>query len=327
MMKLQQMDVHEMGVSRYRIIDRLKIDAAAERAKLIAGLRNSPASIEPKYFYDEMGCAIYAAICQLDEYYPTRTERAIFQEYRGEISAALGKVGTFVDLGAGDCCKALSWLPFISPKRYLAVDIAAASLETALGNMAPEFPETEMLGLATDFSEHLDIPPDLLSGRATFFYPGSSIGNFTPETAVKFLRQIREYASGGLLIGVDAKKDKQLLDNAYADALGVTAAFNLNALRHINRLIGSNFDISKWRHVGHYNAEFGRIEMHLEAAEEQAVQIDGVVRKFGKAERIHSENSYKYSEPEFRALLNEAGFANVRVWTNAANAFWVFYAA
>jgi dimethylhistidine N-methyltransferase len=315
-----------MAKPAYRVIDQLQINHVAERSRLVSGLRAAHATIEPKYFYDEMGCAIYAAICQLDEYYPTRTERAIFQEHRGEISAALGKVGTFVDLGAGDCCKALSWLPFISPSRYLAIDIAAASLETALGNMAPEFPETEMLGLATDFSEHLDVSPDLLLGRATFFYPGSSIGNFTPANAVKFLQQVREYATGGLLIGVDAKKDKQLLDAAYADALGVTAAFNLNALRHINRLIGSNFDIGKWRHVGHYNADVGRIEMHLEAIEDQAVQIDGAARKFSKGERIHSENSYKYSEPEFRALLNEAGFANVRVWTNAANAFWVFYA-
>jgi dimethylhistidine N-methyltransferase len=316
-----------MPDQRYQIIDRLKIDAAAERQKLVAGLRNSPATIEPKYFYDEQGCAIYAAICQLDEYYPTRTERAIFQVHRGEISAALGAVGTFVDLGAGDCCKALSWLPFIEPTRYLAIDIAAASLDTALSNMAPEFPATEMMGLATDFSEKLTIPAELLAGRATFFYPGSSIGNFTPQNAVKFLRQVREFASGGLLIGVDAKKDKQLLDAAYADSLGVTAAFNLNALRHINRILASDFDLTKWRHVGQYNQTLGRIEMHLETLETHVVLIDGAPRKYEKGERIHSENSYKYSEAEFRAVLNEAGFANVRVWTNAARAFWVFYAA
>ncbi len=315
-----------MSDRRYQIIDRLKIDAAAERQKLVAGLINSPATIEPKYFYDEQGCAIYAAICQLDEYYPTRTERAIFQAHRGEISAALGDVGTFVDLGAGDCCKALSWLPFIEPRRYLAIDIAAASLDTALSNMAPEFPATEMMGLATDFSEKLTIPAELLTGRATFFYPGSSIGNFTPQNAVNFLRQVREFASGGLLIGVDAKKDKPLLDAAYADSLGVTAAFNLNALRHINRILGSDFDLSMWRHVGQYNAALGRIEMHLEALETHAVLIDGTPRKYEKGERIHSENSYKYSEAEFRVVLNEAGFPNVVVWTNAAQAFWVFYA-
>ena len=310
-----------------RIVDHLKIDEAAERAKLVKNLRATPASIEPKYFYDELGCALYAAICQLDEYYPTRTERAIFQTYRNEIAEAIGKVDTFVDVGAGDCCKALSWLPFIEPARYLAVDIAGPSLESALATMAPEFPDTEMLGLATDFSANLDIPGELLTGRVTLFYPGSSIGNFTPDAAVLFLRQMRRYATGGLLIGVDAKKDKATLDAAYADSLGVTAAFNLNALRHINRVINSDFDEKKWRHVGQYNAGLGRIEMHLQSIESQVVNIDGIARTYHADERIHSENSYKYDEHEFTAMLGEAGFAEVRVWTDHERAFWVFYAA
>lgn len=310
----------------YRIVDQLKIDEIAERARLIQGLRATPATIEPKYFYDELGCAIYAAICQLDEYYPTRTERAIFQANRSEIAQAMGKVDTFVDVGAGDCCKALSWLPFIEPARYLAVDIAAPSIATALAAMGPEFPDTEMLGLATDFSENLVIPDGLLDGRVTLFYPGSSIGNFTPKSAVRFLKQMRQYATGGLLIGVDAKKDKARLDAAYADALGVTAAFNLNALRHINRVIGSDFDEKKWRHVGQYNEALGRIEMHLEAIESQTVLIDDVARTYQAGERIHSENSYKYDDDEFAAMLREAGFADVQVWTNSEREFWVFYA-
>ena len=136
-----------------------------------------------------------------------------------------------------------------------------------------------------------------------------------------------QYATGGLLIGVDAKKDKTRLDAAYADALGVTAAFNLNALRHINRVIGSDFDEKKWRHVGQYNEVLGRIEMHLESIETQTVQIDGVAHIYKAGERIHSENSYKYDEHEFAAILREAGFADVQVWTNAERAFWVFYAA
>ncbi len=314
-------------MSDYRIIDRLHIDRAAEMSRLFQGLRNSPATIEPKYFYDELGCTLYAAICQLDEYYPTRTERAIFQAYRSEISAAIGKGGTFVDLGAGDCCKAQGWLPFIEPQRYLAVDIAGPSLEVALADMAPDFPETEMVGLVTDFSQSLDIPEDLLSGRVTLFYPGSSIGNFSPIPATRFLREMRRYTrDGGLLIGVDAKKDKARLDAAYADALGVTAAFNLNALRHINRVIGSDFDESHWRHVGAYNPTLGRIEMHLESVVEQIVMIDGQPRRFQAGERIHSESSYKYSRSEFEAMLLEAGFTEITVWTDAESAFWVFYA-
>jgi len=310
----------------YRIVNRLAIDQIAERARLISGLRAPHAVIEPKYFYDELGCTLYAAICQLDEYYPTRTEREIFQASRGEIAEAVGVGGTFVDLGAGDCCKATSWLPHLQPSRYLAVDIAGPTMETSLANMAPEFPEIEMVGLVTDFSEHLELPPELIDGRTTLFYPGSSIGNFTPPNAVKFLRQMRRYATNGLLIGVDAKKEKAKLDAAYADALGVTAAFNLNALRHINREIGSNFVESRWQHVGQYNESLGRIEMHLESINAQAVNIDGVARHFAIGERIHSESSYKYSQAEFESMLHEAGFTNVRVWTNPAKAFWVFWA-
>ena len=313
-------------MTSHRIVDRLHIDQPAELTRLKQGLLASPASIEPKYFYDEQGCALYAAICQLDEYYPTRTEREIFQQYRGEIATAIGPCGTFVDLGAGDCCKALSWLPFVQPSRYLAVDIAGPSLEVALSNMAPDFPEVEMIGLVTDFSRHLDIPTDLLRDRATLFYPGSSIGNFSPDDAVRFLAEMRSYASGGLLIGVDAKKESSLLDAAYADALGVTAAFNLNALRHINRAIGSDFDLRHWKHVGYYNEAAGRVEMHLESVADAVVHIDGQTRHFSKGDRIHSENSYKYSRSEFEAMLTEAGFGDIRFWSDVRQSFWVFLA-
>ncbi len=311
----------------FRIVNRLAIDQVAERVRLVAGLRATYATIEPKYFYDELGCALYAAICQLDEYYPTRTERAIFQSFRSEIAEAVGLGGTFVDMGAGDCCKAMSWLPYLQPARYLAVDIAGPTMETSLTNMAPEFPEIDMVGLITDFSEQLELPVELVDGRTTLFYPGSSIGNFTPVNAVKFLRQMRRYATNGLLIGVDAKKEKAKLDAAYADALGVTAAFNLNALRHINRELDSDFVESRWKHVGQYNEALGRIEMHLESLETQQVNIDGVARSFAAGERIHSENSYKYSQAEFEAMLQEAGFINVRVWTDPQQAFWVFWAS
>lgn len=317
-----------MTEPRYRIVNRLHVDHDAEIARLIAGLRATPATIEPKYFYDELGCALYAAICQLDEYYPTRTERAIFQRHRQEIAETIGIGGTFVDLGAGDCCKALGWLPFISPARYLAVDIAGPSLDVALANMAPEFPEVEMVGLVTDFSRSLDIPAELLTGRVTMFYPGSSIGNFAPDDAARFLAEMRGYTrGGGLLIGVDAKKDKRRLDAAYADALGVTAAFNLNALRHINRIVGVNFVESAWRHIGNYNEAVGRIEMHLQAITEQQVVLDGSPRTFAAGEKIHSENSYKYSREEFEAMLRRAGFTRISMWTDDAHAFWVFHAA
>jgi dimethylhistidine N-methyltransferase len=314
-------------MTRVRIVDQLRIDHDAERTRLIDGLMQSPAHLEPKYFYDELGCALYAAICQLDEYYPTRTERAIFQAHRGAIAEAVGPIDTFVDLGAGDCCKAESWLPILSPSRYLAIDIAASALDAALTRLEGEFQDVEMTGLATDFSQTLTIPHDLLKGRSLFFYPGSSIGNFAPEDAVRFLQQVRAYAGdAGLLIGVDAKKDSHRLDAAYADALGVTAAFNLNALRHINRILSADFDESRWKHVGRYNEALGRVEMHLESMVNQRVTLDGRTREFAAGERIHSENSYKYGRKEFEELLKRAGFAATQVWSNDREEFWVFLA-
>jgi dimethylhistidine N-methyltransferase len=314
----------------YTILDQLRLDSTEERRLLVAGLRTTPATLEPKYFYDELGCALYAAICRLDEYYPTRTEQAIFQQYRSEITVAIkgasGPVSTFIDLGAGDCCKAQSWLAFIQPQRYLAVDVAGDSIRNALEKMVPEFPDIQLSGLVTDFSAKLEVPSELIVGAATLFYPGSSIGNFAPDDAVRFLKQIRTIASGGLLIGVDAKKGTAVLDAAYADALGVTAAFNLNVLRHLNRLIGSDFDCADWKHRGFYNAALGRVEMHLEAKRTLIVTLEGQPRHFAVGESIHTENSYKYHRDEFESLLRAAGFGESQCWTNDEQSFWVFYA-
>src|SRR4051812_36133016 len=224
---------------QYRVIDRAPAAITDERARVIAALRETPARIEPKYFYDELGCALYGAICQLPEYYPTRTEVALFREHRQDIAQALGKPGQFVDLGAGDCCKGQAWLPFVAPQRYVAVDIARAEIERALARMAPDYPEIEMLGVVADFTVGLPLEDVLDSRATTFFYPGSSIGNFAPADAIEFMARVRALCTprsgSGLLIGVDAKKDKPRLDAAYDDALGVTAAFNRNVLLHLNR--------------------------------------------------------------------------------------------
>ena len=318
-----------MTAKRVSIIDESAIDQVAETQRLVDGLRATHASIEPKYFYDELGCALYAAICHVDEYYPTRVERAIFQRFRQEIADCTGRGGTLVDLGAGDCAKAKAWLPFMAPARYLAVDIADAPLQLALVKLAAEFPEIEMTGLVTDFSRSLRIAPQLLQGQTTLFYPGSSIGNFTPQEATRFLREMFALTApggGGLLIGVDAKKDAARLTAAYDDALGVTAAFNLNVLRHVNRLLGGNFDLSAWRHVGLYNEAEGRVEMHLESRRDQEVMLNGENRLFLRGEKIHSENAYKYHRHEFAALLTAAGFGDIRCWSDSGESFWVFYA-
>jgi dimethylhistidine N-methyltransferase len=314
----------------YRLVDRGVASEVDERGQVVAALSASAARIEPKYFYDELGCALYGAICRLPEYYPTRTEIALFREHRNEIAEAVGRHKQFVDLGAGDCCKAEGWLPFIAPSRYIAVDIAGPEIARALDRMAPDFPETEMIGVVTDFSRELDLEGILDAAPTTFFYPGSSIGNFTPDDAVVFMASIRRHcqprADSGLLIGVDGKKAKPILDAAYDDALGVTAAFNRNALAHLNRRFGFDFAIDGFTHRGFYNAADGRIEMHLESLRDQEVHLGEATRRFAKGERIHTENSYKYARPEFERLLREAGFARIECWSAPEGGYHVFYA-
>ena len=304
---------------------------ADERTEVVADLLGSPARIAPKYFYDELGCALYGAICRLPEYYPTRTEKAIFRDEREPIANAIGTGRQFVDLGAGDCCKGEAWLPFVAPRRYIAVDIAEQEIARAINRIAPEFPEIEMVGVVTDFSRVLDVEEVLDDGAVTFFYPGSSIGNFTPGDAVRFMASIHGHCAprpgSGLLIGVDAKKDKRVLDAAYDDPLGVTAAFNRNALLHLNRRFGFDFALDGFVHRGFYNEAEGRIEMHLESLREQRVNLGGRARVFEAGERIHTENSYKYRRQEFETLLRRAGFTTIGCWSNAGLGYFLFYAS
>ncbi len=314
-----------------KLVNRLAPDPAAERRDVVAGLLREPASIPPKYFYDELGCALYGAICRLPEYYPTRTEVDLFQSRRLEMAAAIGQGRQFVDLGAGDCCKAKGWLPFLSPSRYVAVDIALEEITGALTRLVPDFPALECVGLATDFSRSLELDEVLDGTPALFFYPGSSIGNFTPAEATDFLAAIRRHCTerpgSSLLIGVDGKKEKAVLDAAYDDALGVTAAFNRNALRHLNRKFGFDFDVDAFAHAGFYDEREGRIEMHLESVRDQVVRMDGHERRFRRGERIHTENSYKYAPAEFEAVLANAGFSAIRRWDAPGVAYYVFHAA
>ncbi len=317
-------------MSDYRILERLVRDPAAERAALVDGLRRTPAAIPPKYFYDALGCALFAAICELPEYYPTRTERAIFAAHRAQIADAVGRGGQFVDLGAGDSRKAEAWLPLIKPVRYVAVDFAGEEIARSLARLAPDFPAVEMLGIVADFTRGLDLRHDLGAAPVTFFYPGSSIGNFAPAEALAFLRDLHLHCVGregsGLLIGVDTRKAKARLDAAYDDALGVTAAFNRNVLHHVNRLLGTDFRPGEFAHVAFFDEAAGRIEMHLEARSAQTVRLPGGARTFAAGERIHTENSYKYAPGDFARMLQDAGFGRVRCWQDDARDFAVFYA-
>jgi dimethylhistidine N-methyltransferase len=320
----------DVGAERASLVRRLRPDPAAERRELVARLRARPASIAPKYFYDALGCALFGAICELPEYYPTRAERAIFTRHRTDIAALVPRGTQLVDLGAGDCAKGAAWLPFLAPSRYVAVDIAEDALRAALARLALDNPDVEVAGIVTDFTRGLDLTADLDGGPVTFFYPGSSIGNFAPDEAGAFLRAIHEHCAApgsGLLIGADTRKDAARLEAAYADAVGVTAAFNRNVLVHVNRVLGSDFDPRAFAHVARYDAGQGRIEMYLEAMRDVTVRIDGVPRRYAAGERIHTENSYKYEPGAFAALLRAAGFASVRTWQDEAGDFAVYYAS
>ncbi len=315
---------------RYRIVDGAGGDREAERAELLAQLRAASAAIPPRFFYDALGSALFRAICELPEYYPTRTERAIFSAHRHEIARSVGRGRQWVDLGAGDCAKGEAWIPVVAPTRYIAVDVARVAIEPALARMAATFPGIDFVGIVTDFTRGLDLRAQLDESAVVFFYPGSSIGNFAPDAARSFLAEIHLHCLGregsGLLIGVDTKKDRARLEAAYDDALGVTAAFNRNVLNHVNAVLGSDFVPAVFAHRALYEPRAGRIEMHLEAMADLSVMLDGQPRRFAAGERIHTENSYKYSPAEFTVLLQDAGFPRVRCWQDAERDFAVFYA-
>lgn len=310
-----------------RFIQRSVADPAAERADIEAGLLSEPARAAPKYFYDRLGSHLFEAITELPEYYPTRTEAAVFTAHGSAIARQIGAGATLIDLGAGNCAKASALFPLLEPCRYVAVDISVEFLHDALKRVQREHPALDLIGLGQDFSATLDLPEDLIDGRAVFLYPGSSIGNFAPVDALAFLKRVRARSDGGgLLIGVDLVKDTATLQAAYDDALGVTAAFNLNLLRQLNRLIGSDFQPGEWRHIGLYNEAQSRIEMHLEARHDLLVRWPGAQRAFRAGERLHTENSCKYTVERFAALLEQAGFARPLHWTDERGWFGVFWA-
>jgi dimethylhistidine N-methyltransferase len=293
-----------------------------------AGLQAEHAWTSPKYLYDALGSKLFEAICELPEYYPTRTEAGIFEQHGAAIARAVGPGCTMIDLGAGNCAKAASLFALLHPTQYVALDISYDFLRASLDRLQQRFPHIRMSALGLDFSDQFDLPGTVCSDGRLFFYPGSSIGNFAPDQALAFLQRLRAHAlpDSALLIGVDLVKDKAILDAAYDDALGVTAAFNLNLLRHLNVLLDADFDVRQWQHRGFFNAAMSRIEMHLEARSDALVTWRGGQRRFARGERIHTENSYKYTPAAFADLLQQAGFAQAQVWTDARAWYAVMHA-
>lgn len=315
-----------------RLENLLPPDQVLERQQLLDGLMQPQASINPKFFYDEHGCELFTRICELEEYYPTRTEAAVFQQNADEISGALLKHAQWVDLGCGDCSKTRRWLEYLEPARVIGVDIAGEFLQACLANIADGYPELECIGVISDFTRRLDLTKLLAESPDNlpiFFYPGSSIGNFERNDALRLLRRIRQHCGtqGQLLIGVDLVKPVAVLEAAYNDAEGVTAAFNLNVLEVANRVLDANFDPSAFQHSAIYDTRNNRIEMRLVATRPHTVRLGtSAVRQFQRGEYIITEHSHKYTPTGFSLLLDEAGFTQQRLWTDQQGWFGVFLA-
>ena len=292
---------------------------------IIEGLSQRPASIPPKYFYDAKGSKLFDAITELPEYYPTRTEINLLKQHADDISRHVGTGSLLVEPGGGSCAKVHILLQGLKPCAYVPMDISRDHLHMAAQELAAQFPWLEIHAACTDFTREMSMPPSAPQGTKLAFFPGSSIGNFDPQGAARFLQSIAALVGVGgyLLIGVDLKKDKKILEAAYDDAAGVTAQFNLNLLTRINRELGGNFELSRWRHKALYNEQQGRIEMHLVSRVAQTVTIGAQSFDFAQDETIHTENSYKYRVDEFIELAAQAGFCSQEAWVDDDHLFSV----
>jgi len=296
-------------------------------AEVLAGLALPQKALPPKYFYDTRGCELFERICELPEYYPTRTELAIMREHAATMAKFLGPDCQLIEFGSGSSRKTQILIEQLQPPLYVPIEIAGEAMQAAATELAQAFPWLNVTGVCADYTKPLTLPVfvGVPIRRKAVYFPGSTIGNFTPEAAIEFLQHARRMVGtgGALLIGVDLKKDKPALDAAYNDAAGVTAAFNLNLLARINRELGGDFQLRRFRHRAFYDEDRGRIEMHLESLAGQFVHIAGERFRFGQGETILTEISCKYSVDEFRAVAQRAGFAPGQVWTDAARLFSV----
>ncbi|WP_354352100.1 L-histidine N(alpha)-methyltransferase [Variovorax boronicumulans] len=295
-----------------------------------AGLARTPRSISPKFFYDVAGSQLFDRICDLPEYYPTRTELRILGECAGEIAEQVGPDAEIVEFGAGSLTKVRLLLDALeSPKRYLPIDISGEHLEAAAQRLKADYPSLVVQPIAADYTMPLVLPAPLAgAGRRVGFFPGSTIGNFEPDEALAFLQlAARMLRGGGLLIGVDLVKEPGRLHAAYNDAQGVTAEFNLNLLRRANAELDADFDLDGFAHSAFYNAPCRRIEMHLVSRRAQRVSLNGETFGFAEGETIHTEYSHKFTVEGLRALAVRAGFRPGAVWTDPEKLFSVHWLA
>ncbi|HLT91070.1 MAG TPA: L-histidine N(alpha)-methyltransferase [Woeseiaceae bacterium] len=302
---------------------------SGDLAQIIEGLGAPQKWLSPKFFYDGRGSALFDRITRLPEYYLTRAELSIMHAHVREIAELVGPQASLIEFGSGSSTKTRILLKELDRlAAYVPVDISREHLYAAAEKIAAEFPHIEVLPVAADFTRPFRLPqPKVMPLRNVVYFPGSTIGNFTPEAALDLLRVMHHEAGedGALLIGVDLKKDRVVLERAYNDAAGVTAAFNLNVLERLNREFGATFDLRAFAHRAVYVEEHGRIEMHLVSLREQSVEVGGETFRLREGETIRTECSYKYTPEEFRAMAERAGFAVHTAWTDDRRYFSVQY--
>ena len=292
--------------------------------EVLAGLRQPVKRLPSKYFYDERGSQLFDDICELPEYYPTRTEMALLRDISADVAALVGEGATVIEFGSGSSTKIRILLDALdSPLAYVPVDISREHLLMSAKGLAGNYPDLRVVPVCADYTQPFEVPQiDGEKVRAGFF-PGSTIGNFTRSEAISFLQAAATDLghNNGLLIGVDLRKDVETLHAAYNDSAGVTAAFNLNLLHRINREIGGDFDIDSFAHDARWVPEFGRIEMHLVSVCAQTVSVGGESFEFKSGESIHTEDSRKYDVEGFKDLAREAGWNSIDCWTDPDDLF------
>jgi dimethylhistidine N-methyltransferase len=297
---------------------------------VLNGLAQTPKTLPCKFFYDEQGSALFDQICELEEYYPTRTEIALLQDYSAEIADLAGADCHIIEFGSGSSIKVRILLDALeNPAAYTAIDISREHLLASAGNLTGQYPGIAITAICADYTTALEWPEQEASGsKPVGFFPGSTIGNFTPAEARDFLSQVAgmlRSRSGAFIVGVDLKKDKAVLDAAYDDKKGITALFNLNLLARANRELGTDFDLKNFKHRGFYNDLEGRVEMHLECITAHKVAISGKTFDFNAGERVHTENSYKYTVEEFQDIARKAGFTPQTTWVDSRSYFSLHY--
>lgn len=299
--------------------------------EVVSGLRDSPRHLPCKYFYDHAGSQLFDKICDLDEYYLTRTELTIMRGHAAEMAEQIGPGVMLVEYGSGSSLKTRLLLEQLAaPAAYVPVDISRKHLQYTANTLSSHFPEVEVLPVCADFTRPFELPtPQQPPTHAAVYFPGSTIGNFPPDAAHQLLAQIAPLCGvgGGLLIGIDLQKDVAIIESAYNDTSGVTAEFNLNLLRRINRELGADFDLSSFTHQAEYNPSIGRIEMYLVSETDQEVALNGETISFSAGERICTEYSYKYTVEQFAELAAKVGLTLRRAWTDANGFFGVLHFA